>query len=703
MAIKIRTSQVRPTEKTAAVESNVRMNPGIAKEFGGAVKKFGRSVVNYEAKLEEENSRNEVLKTKDTVINGNDSFDGIAKLRYTAEQFDNPKEAEAYYKNGVKTINDNLSNNFKHRYTKKLYNNWIQTENIKDLSSIKLKSHNNLITNHKKLFEQDLDVLAKQAVYGQTENERIIARTQIFNNLETQEAIDLYGGKKDELVNKYRVDLKMSEYKRDLKTDPGGVLKRAKSDKLITKENYDALLKLNKTNSASQNAAVGDGLKTMLTQSENGIKYSEAELAKYETHATIHNNQKQLTQIKNIKQNYILAEALNSMSRSEIKNELMKAEANMQAADQGEGTNTEAYKKYEFINKYLNRLDTELDKDPISAASKRGYISLDGLNIKDYMLNPTAENTQAFKSIMQNRSAIAKAVSTIYGSETKFFTLAEKSELTNLTNSFTNKEQFKSLATLMVEGFGDNAPMAFAELSKDNEFLAHIGGLMLIDSVNPGIDMALDGYFIQKNKNIDIKISDVDKDPIVEKYRGVFPNNLKTLESTVQFADNIYASMMFRSGKGKAGVFHRSTYVKAMELAIGQNGDKGGVEKYNGYDVHVPAWLERDDFDNIIEFVKENPNMLSKATTVMVDEMELPGQLVGRKTDGSVVDVNIFEGGDPYLISVGYGKYLITMYNHPSKGDAGYVIDGNFTSSGNNYAILDLNKIKSDFENRKIK
>lgn len=703
MAIKIRTSQIRPTEKTAAVESNVRMNPGLAKEFGGAVKKFGRSVVNYEAKLEEENSRNEVLKTKDTVINGNDNFDGIAKLRYTAEQFDDPKEAEAYYKNGVKTINDNLSNNFKHRYTKKLYNNWIQTENIKDLSSIKLKSHNNLITNHKKLFEQDLDVLAKQAVYGQTENERIIARTQIFNNLETQEAADLYGGKKDELVNKYRTDLKMSEYKRDLKTDPGGVLKRAKADKLITKENYDALLKLNKTNSTSQNAAVTDGLKTMLAQSEQGIKYSEAELSKYETHATIHNNQKQLTQIRNIKENYLLAEALNSMSRSQIKSELMKAEANMQAADQGDGTSTEAFKKYTFINNYLNKLDTELDKDPLAAANKRGYISLDGLNIKDYLLNPTAENTQAFKTVMQNRSAISKAVSTIYGSETKFFTIAEKSELTNLTNSFTNKEQFKSLATLMVEGFGENAPMAFAELSKDNEFLAHIGGLMLIDNVNPGIDMALDGYFIQKNKNIDIKIPDTDKDPIVEKYRNVFPNNLKTLESTVQFADNIYASMMFRSGKGKAGVFHRATYVKAMELAIGQNGSKGGVEKYNGYDVHVPAWLERDDFDNIIEFVKENPNMLSKATTVMVDDMELPGKLSGRKRDGSVVDVNIFEGGDPYLISVGYGKYLITMYNHPSKGDAGYVIDGNFTSSGNNYAILDLNKIKSDFQNRKIK
>ena len=153
-----------------------------------------------------------------------------------------------------------------------------------------------------------------------------------------------------------------------------------------------------------------------------------------------------------------------------------------------------------FINNYLNKLDTELDKDPLAAANKRGYISLDGLNIKDYLLNPTAENTQAFKTVMQNRSAISKAVSTIYGSETKFFTIAEKSELTNLTNSFTNKEQFKSLATLMVEGFGENAPMAFAELSKDNEFLAHIGGLMLIDNVNPGIDMALDGYFIQKNK-----------------------------------------------------------------------------------------------------------------------------------------------------------------------------------------------------------
>ena len=83
----------------------------------------------------------------------------------------------------------------------------------------------------------------------------------------------------------------------------------------------------------------------------------------------------------------------------------------------------------------------------------------------------------------------------------------------------------------------------------------------------------------------------------------------------------------------------------------------------------------------------------------------MPGNAVGRN-DGKIVDIEIFDKdkkGEPYLISVGYGKFKVSMQDHPSdpNGDPRYVIDGNFAKEGNNFFIIDFNKVRLDWESRK--
>ncbi len=68
-----------------------------------------------------------------------------------------------------------------------------------------------------------------------------------------------------------------------------------------------------------------------------------------------------------------------------------------------------------------------------------------------------------------------------------------------------------------------------------------------------------------------------------------------------------------------------------------------------------------------------------------------------------VSSIEIFEKdkrGEPFLISVGYGKYKVAMQDHPSdpNGDPRYVIDGNFAKKGNNFFIIDFNKDRSNWE-----
>jgi hypothetical protein len=79
----------------------------------------------------------------------------------------------------------------------------------------------------------------------------------------------------------------------------------------------------------------------------------------------------------------------------------------------------------------------------------------------------------------------------------------------------------------------------------------------------------------------------------------------------------------------------------------------------------------------------------------------LPGDPVG-KYDGKVRSIQIFENGEPFLISVGYGKFKVAMQDHPSdpNGDPRYVIDGNFAKKGNNFFIIDFNKVRSNWESR---
>jgi hypothetical protein len=163
--------------------------------------------------------------------------------------------------------------------------------------------------------------------------------------------------------------------------------------------------------------------------------------------------------------------------------------------------------------------------------------------------------------------------------------------------------------------------------------------------------------------------------------------------------------MVYKSNK-RSDVFQRDMYDQAMKMAMGENGEFGGTTEYNGNDIHIPNWLERDEFEDLMTWLSSDPNNLKKATGYYIDGKDefggeaIPGKPMGKYGDEHR-DLDIFKGGEPVLISVGYGKYKVAMGQHPSKGDPDYAIDGNFINEGNNHLIIDLNKIKYDWENSK--
>ena len=217
---------------------------------------------------------------------------------------------------------------------------------------------------------------------------------------------------------------------------------------------------------------------------------------------------------------------------------------------------------------------------------------------------------------------------------------------------------------------------------------------------NKAIDLAIEGYLLNKQANIDIKVSDKDARMTISKYKNVFPDegNIETFNAIIGSANNIYAALYYNSPKYKSGTFDKKLYDQAFEMSLGKNGNYGGVGEYNGKKVHIPMWLKNNEFNDFVDWIKENPAVLADASGTMVDDKWLPGNAVG-KYDGKIRNINIFEGGDPYLISVGYGKYKVAMDGHPAdpNSDPRYVMDGNFTQEGNNFFIIDFNKIRANW------
>ena len=259
---------------------------------------------------------------------------------------------------------------------------------------------------------------------------------------------------------------------------------------------------------------------------------------------------------------------------------------------------------------------------------------------------------------MTKRKSQAEAIGAIYGVENKFLTEAEATQITAVLSKMDNPEQIKYLSQILVEGFGNAAPDVFEQLNEKDQFLAHIGGLSVVSEGRPNkaIDLAIEGYLLNKKENIDIKVKDADKRLSLAKYKDVFPENRDTLNNVIGAADNIYAALYINSPKYKTGTFDKTLYDKAVQMSLGKNGEYGGVAEYNGKMVHVPMWLKNDDFNDFVDWLKEHPAVIADASGSMIDGKWNPGDPVGRTQDGKTRPIQIFEGGDPYFVSIGYGN-----------------------------------------------
>ena len=262
-------------------------------------------------------------------------------------------------------------------------------------------------------------------------------------------------------------------------------------------------------------------------------------------------------------------------------------------------------------------------------------------------------------------------------------------------NSRNRKELYRVLG-VMNKQFGVDAGAAFREIAPKNKFFAYVGGLANQTRVTgEGFKKAIAGYDVVKNKKIapGIKKSESTYKSTVAKYREAFPNNPDTYDAIIEAAEYIYSYEMYAKGETDIS-FKKKIFENAINLAAGSVGNYGGLDKYNDTFISIPTFVKQGQFSEIVNQLREDPELFKQALGNQ--------EGVGASTrDGSIRPIDIFKNNpNPEFIAIGNGRYIISLTDHPFKGQAKYVMTKNFDvfKGSQQPLILDLNLIKSKIQ-----
>ncbi len=701
MAIKLYKSQLEPTTKSSNVMDTRQISLSEAQSIGKAMKGFLKSGEELYVKHQQIVSENDLLEKKKIIMNGSDTEKGLSAHKLIASNMANPDDGIKYFNTEVNKVKD-TTKEFKGIFAKKYFNNWIKKQELEDTNEIRISTTKNLIEDNRNKKLDYIETLKKKIIYAQDENTRTAAEIELKTLLDSKEFAEMFGEKVEDIKSSTGRDIAFYGYKNVPIDQRAGALEAAKKDDRLDVEDVEKLASHFNTSSTASTKLINSELTKMDQMTDDGYIPDVSLIDGYEATGVALNKPELVLKAQKLKAKIALVQSLNVMTPLQIESFVTETRASI--AKDTDGTSTALYDQLKTAENYLAKLKTDLEKDPINAVSKRGTFQIETIDFNEFAADPKG-NFEAFVASMTKRKSQAEAIGAIYGVENKFLTEAEATQITAVLSKMDNPEQIKYLSQILVEGFGNAAPDVFEQLNEKDQFLAHIGGLSVVSEGRPNkaIDLAIEGYLLNKKENIDIKVKDADKRLSLAKYKDVFPENRDTLNNVIGAADNIYAALYINSPKYKTGTFDKTLYDKAVQMSLGKNGEYGGVAEYNGKMVHVPMWLKNDDFNDFVDWLKEHPAVIADASGSMIDGKWNPGDPVGRTQDGKTRPIQIFEGGDPYFVSIGYGKYKIAMQDHPSDANAEpkYVIDGNFAKEGNNHFIIDFNKVRSNWESMK--
>ena len=688
MAIKLYKSQLTPTAESSNVANTNRISMSEVQSIGKAWKGMVQSGEKLYAKHIDIKTDNEILEKSKEVMNGGENFNGLSETTITASQMKDPDAAGQLYNDEWQKIFDNVNGTLSGRQAKRKFKSFMTKQNLKDVNAIKIASTTNMINSLRTNKLDQIETLKKSVIFGHPTESKLAAE-ELKVLLGDKKTKEIFGNTLEKVAKATNNEIAFYGYKRMPYTQKDEVLAAAKKDKRITTEDYLKLEKHFNTTQTTDNNLNKDNVSKMKSNLDAGIIFSEDEFNAAIAIATQNQDEKTLIKLKQMAIDAPIIQDLNTKTVAQIEEKInfftsfKNKEGGMTIAEANE---------LRISQEYLASLTTSLDKDLVTTAANKGVISISEINFEDIL---NGGDMTAFIDGATNRIAQADTAASYYKREVKYLTATEANTIKNVFNSADTPEQIIALSKGIVEAFGVKSDKVFKQISKDENVLAHLGGLVAMNDGIPGdnVKLAAEGLMISKNETLaklyKMSPTDVRSTNIIKKYAEVFIGSEATLDSTIEMTNLIYAAQLKKEGKTTAN-FSNSSYQKAFLMAAGGTTVDGFPfdKKMGGFDentrgtmVHIPPWLQRGKFENVIEMLKTDPQLVLKASSNGKSAVAMDGE-----------EVNIFTNEDPYFVSVGNGKYKIANGDNPVTGqNPEYLLN-----SDGGYFIIDINKIKAE-------
>ena len=688
MAIKLYKSQLTPTAESSNVANTNRISMSEVQSIGKAWKGMVQSGEQLYAKHIDIKTDNEILEKSKEVMNGGENFTGLSETTITASQMKDPDAAGQLYNDEWQKIFDNVNGTLSGRQAKRKFKSFMTKQNLKDVNAIKIASTTNMINSLRTNKLDQIETLKKSVIFGHPTESKLAAE-ELKVLLADKKTKEIFGNTLEKVAKATNNEIAFYGYKRMPYTQKDEVLAAAKKDKRITTEDYLKLEKHFNTTQTTDNNLNKDNVSKMKSNLDAGILFTEDEFNAAIAIATQNQDEKTLIKLKQMATDAPIIQDLNTKTVAQIEEKInfftsfKNREGGMTIAEANE---------LRISQEYLASLTTSLDKDLVTTAANKGVISISEINFEDIL---SGGDMTMFIDGAKNRIAQADTAASYYKREVKYLTATEANTIKNVFNSADTPEQIIALSKGIVEAFGVKSDKVFKQISKDENVLAHLGGLVAMNDGIPGdnVKLAAEGLMISKNETLaklyKMSPTNVKGTNIINNYAEVFIGSEATLDSTIELTNLIYAAQLKKEGKTIAN-FSNNSYQKAFLMAAGGTTVDGFPfdKKMGGFDentrgtmVHIPPWLQRGKFENVIEMLKTDPQLVLKASSNGKSAVAMDGE-----------EVNIFTNEDPYFVSVGNGKYKIANGDNPVTGqNPEYLLN-----SDGGYFIIDINKIKAE-------
>jgi len=688
MAIKLYKSQLTPTAESSNVANTNRISMSEVQSIGKAWKGMVKAGEELYITHQDIKTDNEILEKSKEVMNGGENFTGLSETTINASQMNDPDAAGKVYNDEWQKIFDNVNGTLSNGMAKKKFKAFMTKQNLKDINAIKTASTTNMINSLRTNKLDQIETLKKSIIYG-TALESDLASKELSNLLANKKTKDIFGNTLDKVTKDTNKEIAYFGYKNVPISNQDAALAAAKKDKRLDAADVQKLITHFKTSKSTNNNLNKDNVSQMKSNLDAGIIFSEDEFNAAIAIATQNQDEKTLIKLKQMAIDAPIIQDLNTKTVAEIEE---KINVFTSFKNRKGGLTINEANELRISQEYLAALNTSLDKDLVTTANDKGLISISEINFEDIL---NGGDMTAFIDGAKNRIAQAETAGSYYKREVKYLTATEANTIKSVFNSADNAEQIIALSSTIVKAFGVKSDKVFKQISKDENVLAHLGGLVAMNNGVPGenVKLAAEGLMISKNETLaklyKMSPTDIRSTNIIKKYAEVFIGSEATLDSTIELTNLIYAAILKKEGKTVAN-FSNNSYQKAFIMAAGGTTVDGMIfdTKMGGFDentrgtmVHIPPWLQRGKFENVIEMLKTDTELFSKATNNK-KAISLNGEEFN----------NIFKDEDPYFVSVGNGKYKVANGDHPVTGqDPEYILneDGGFL-------IIDINLIKSE-------